>query len=213
MILPAVTNSGPSPRCPKFIIVVMQSHANLCGRFPSVFFETPVMSTIIQAYDIGCEPSPSVSGETVVQNGWATYVLFFAVAKSVGDDGYLKDLGVAVVECEHCSTVKFGYPNDEGRPEHPLYAAGLEACDSPIVEVTGSTWAEEVLQQGRASTQRIWGNRDPRWKPSAGKPSRHFIILLKEKTFECLAGTLVVRFFAKDFAEAFEYVRREISKH
>jgi hypothetical protein len=38
-------------------------------------------------------------------------------------------------------------------------------------------------------------------------------ILLKEKTFECLAGTLVVRFFAKDFAEAFEYVRGEISKH
>jgi hypothetical protein len=38
-------------------------------------------------------------------------------------------------------------------------------------------------------------------------------LLPKEKTFECLAGTLVVRFFAKDFAEAFEYVRGEISKH
>jgi hypothetical protein len=40
------------------------------------------MSTIIQAYDIGCEPSPSVPAETIMQEGWANYVLFFAASKS-----------------------------------------------------------------------------------------------------------------------------------
>jgi hypothetical protein len=171
------------------------------------------MSAIIQAYDIGCEPSPSVPAERVIQDGWATYVLFYAVSKSVDSSGYLKDLGIAVVECEHCSVAKFGYPNDEGRPEHPLYAGGLDACNSSIVEVIGSTWAQEVSQQTHASAQRIWGGRDPAWKPSPSKLSRHFIILLKEKTFECLGRALVVRFFAKDFAEAFEYVRREMSSY
>jgi hypothetical protein len=132
----------------------------------------------------------------------------------VDETGLFRDLGVAVVECKHCSASKFGYPNDEGRPEHPLYKLGLEASESSILEVIGSTWALEVLQQVIASSQRIWGGRNSTWKPPAkGEPPRHFIILLKEKTFECLAGELSVQFFAKDFREALEHVHRKLSEH
>lgn len=116
------------------------------------------MPLALQTYDIGCEPSPSVPGETVIQDGWATYLLFFAVSKSADDTGYLKDLGVAVVECKHCSASKFGYPNDEGRPEHPLYNLGLGAAESSVLEIVGSTWAQEVHQQQIASSQRIDGS-------------------------------------------------------
>jgi hypothetical protein len=171
------------------------------------------MQLTLRTYDIGCEPSPSVPDETVIQNGWATYLLFFAVSKFADETGYLKDLGVAVVECKHCSASKFGYPNDEGRPEHPLYDLGLGAAESSILEVVGSTWAQEVLQQKIASSQRIWGGRNSTWKPAHGEPPRHFIILLKEKTFECLASELFIQFFAKDFREALQHIHRKRSEH
>jgi hypothetical protein len=171
------------------------------------------MPPTLRTYDIGCEPSPSVPAETVIQDGWSTYVLFFAVSKSVDETGYLKDLRVAVVECKHCAAAKFGYPNDEGRPEHPLYAFGLDTAGSAILEVIGSSWAREVHEQEIASSERIWGGRNSNWKPSESEPPRHFIILLKEKTFECLASELSVELFAKDFDEALQHVHGVLSEH
>lgn len=171
------------------------------------------MPLALRTYDIGCEPSPSAPAETVIQDGWATYLLFFAVSRSVDDTGYFKDLGVAVVECKHCSASRFGYPNDEGRPEHPLYNLGLGAAESSVLEIVGSTWAQEIHQQQIASSRRIWGGRNSTWKPSQGGPPRHFIILLKEKTFECLARDVSVQLFAKDFGEALQYVHQKLSEH
>ncbi len=167
----------------------------------------------LRIYDIGCRPSPSVPAETVIQDGWATYLLFFAVSTSLDETGHLKDLGVAVVECRHCSVSKFGYPNDEGRPEHPLYALGLGTARSPVLEILGSVWAREVHEQTLASTRRIWGGRKSSWEPGKSDPSRHFVVLLKEKTFECVASELSVELFAKDFGEAFEYVYRKLLEH
>ena len=43
------------------------------------------MPTTLHTYDIGCEPSPSVPAETLIQDGWATYLLFFAASKSVNE--------------------------------------------------------------------------------------------------------------------------------
>ena len=70
------------------------------------------MTPRVHPFDIGCEPSPSVPAETLLADGWKTYLLFFAVSKG-------KDLGVAVLDCDHCVMSKFGYPNDEGLEEHP----------------------------------------------------------------------------------------------
>lgn len=41
----------------------------------------------ISNYDIGCEPSPSVPSETLLQDGWGTFLLFFAVSKTIGSNG------------------------------------------------------------------------------------------------------------------------------
>ena len=171
------------------------------------------MPLSLRTYDIGCEPSPSVPAEMVIQDGWATYLLFFAVSKSADETGNLKDLGVAVIECKHCSAAKFGYPNDEGLPEHPLYHLGLGTAESSILEVVGSAWAQEVFQQQIASGRRIWGGRNSTWKPAQDEPPRHFIIPLKEQTFECLATELSVEFFAKDFPEALRHVHQKLSEH
>jgi len=78
------------------------------------------MAAQVQPHDIGCEPSPSVPAETVIQDGWKTYLLFFAVSKAIGPSGYLDDLGVAVLDCDHCVMAKFGYPRRDEELQAPL---------------------------------------------------------------------------------------------
>jgi hypothetical protein len=118
-----------------------------------------MMATRVRPFDIGCEPSPSVPAEILLQNGWKTYLSFFAVSKQVDESGYLKDLGVAILDCQNCAMSKFGYPNDEGLAEHPLYASGIAEAASSVLEVTDSSWEREVSEQRLASARRIWGGR------------------------------------------------------
>jgi hypothetical protein len=173
------------------------------------------MAARVQPYDIGCEPSPSVPAETVMQDGWKTYLLFFAVSKAVGPSGYLDDLGVAVLDCDHCHTAKFGYPNDEGMPEHPLYNFGIASTTSSVLEVVDSEWATEVDRQRAASARRIWGGHGitPEWVEANGWESRHFIVTLKEKTFECLASDIAVERYCATFAEAMAFVVGKLEEH
>jgi hypothetical protein len=150
------------------------------------------METWLRPYDIGCEPSPSVPAETLLQDGWKTYVLFFAVSKSEDESGYLKQLGVAVVGCWNCLMSKFGYPNDEGLPEHPLYDCGMAAAGTSVLDVVESSWSREVLEQRAASARRILRGHTLNFGPAQDQMQRHFIIKLKEATFECIASSLTV---------------------
>lgn len=167
----------------------------------------------IQPYDIGCEPSPSVPAETVIQDGWKTYLLFFAVSKAVGPSGYLDDLGVAVLNCGGCVMAKFGYPNDEGLPEHPLYHCGMAGAVGSVLEVVDSAWSAEVDVQRVASARRIWAGRGiaPDWVKEF--KSRHFIVTLKEKTFECLTSSIAVERFFPTFAEATAFTMAKLAEH
>jgi hypothetical protein len=172
-----------------------------------------ILAMHVVAFDIGCEPSPSVPAELVIQDGWKTYLLFFAVSKEVGASGRLRDLGVAVLDCEACVMATFGYPNDEGLEEHPLYHSGMADITSSVMEVTDSAWAKEVDGQRVASSQRIWGGRGIERDWTKGCKARHFIIALKEKTFECLASSIAVERFCPTFPEAIAYVMAKLAEH
>jgi hypothetical protein len=168
------------------------------------------MTFTLLPHDIGCEPSPSVPAETLIQDGWSTYLLFWAVGKQPeGSPPRLRDLGVAVLECERCSLTKFGYPNDEGLPEHPAYSLGLDRAATSVLEIAGSAWAAEVEAQRQTSRVRIRGERSA----ASSEAPRHFVIPLKEATFECLAQNLVVRRFEPTFAAAVQYVHTKLSEH
>jgi hypothetical protein len=171
------------------------------------------METSLRPYDIGCEPSPSVPAETLLQDGWKTYLLFFAVSKSVDESGHLEQLGVAVVGCRDCLMSKFGYPNDEGRPEHPLYPCGMAAAGTSVLEVVESSWTREVLEQRAASARRIRGGRAMNSEPAKDRLLRHFIVKLKEATFECIASSLTVERFFKSFDEAFLHLIGRFKEH
>lgn len=171
------------------------------------------MATSVRPFDLGCEPSPSVPAETLIQNGWKTYLLFFAVSKEADESGGLKDLGVAILDCHDCAMSKFGYPNDEGLVEHPLYAAGIVGAASSVLEVIDSSWEREVSEQRLASARRICVGRGMDWEWARKRELRHFIVLLKEKTFECLATSLSIERFSSTFEDAQNHVLDELSQY
>ena len=171
------------------------------------------MQPRVQPFDIGCEPSPSVPAETLLADGWKTYLLFFAVSKDLDETGFLTDLGVAVLHCENCVSSKFGYPNDEGRQEHFLFSHGIADAETFVLEIVDSTWAVEVSEQQLASARRIWGGRGMSFDWASKPKARHFIVCLKEKTFECLASALVVEKYCKTFDDAYAHVISEFYKH
>ncbi len=117
----------------------------------------------VSPHPIGCAASPSVPAETVVADGWTVFLLFFAVSEQINPaTGYLDDLGVGILEFTGCVCLQFGYPNDEGLPEHPLYEHGLSDLSSTVGEVIDSDWARYVGTQMRASTVRIWDRAELR---------------------------------------------------
>ena len=122
------------------------------------------------------------------------------------------DLGVAVVRCDGCVSSKLGYPNDEGLPEHPLYHTGLGNFGSCILEITDSPWVSDVDGQMEKSARRIWRDRyDESW--SSRDDLRHFLIALKETTFECIAKSLTVETFAPSYDDAFAHVIKKMGEY
>jgi hypothetical protein len=79
--------------------------------------------------------------------------------------------------------VKFGYPNDEALPGHPLYSRGLR--NYGIFEVLNSTWRKMLADQNVVSF--------PNPKPSA-RSSRHFVVTFHDSTLECIAESIEGRF-------------------
>jgi hypothetical protein len=154
-----------------------------------------------------------VPAETLLADGWKTYLLFFAVSKGLDKSGHLTDLGVAVLDCQHCVMSKFGYPNDEGLVEHPLFSHGIADAETDVLEVVDSPWAQEISEQRFASARRIWGGRGMSYDWARDSKLRHFVVLLKEKTFECLASSLLVEKFCQTYEEAYSHVIAEFSKH
>jgi hypothetical protein len=168
---------------------------------------------MIEPYDIGCEPSPSVPAEMLLQDGWQAYLLFWAVSKEPDpQSGWLKDLGVAVVECKNVVSTRFGYPNDEGLVEHPLYKLGLQDLTTSIAVTSKSEWLIDLIRQRQASLDRIRRNRVKNIRQSE-VALLHFVVCLKELTFECVGTSLDVVHFAPDFEIATEYVMRKFRQH
>jgi hypothetical protein len=165
------------------------------------------MTIIIQPYDVGCEPSPSVSAGILLQCGRYVYLLFFGVSKEVNKKtDFLDNLGVAILRCNGCIVTKCGYPDYGGGdintlPEHSLFKYGLEDPDSSILEVTNSPWSLEVFEQMKKSS----GKERHFTKPKIDQ-LKHFIIIFDEDTFECIASSLTVEKYCKTFDEAQSYV-------
>jgi hypothetical protein len=96
----------------------------------------------------------------------------------------------AVLRFPMYEIVKFGYPNDEALPGHPLYPKGLTFYG--IFEVRDSSWSRALAEQNLVSF--------PNPSPSATS-GRHFVVTFHDSTLECIAEGIEGR-FASDFNDA-----------
>ena len=143
------------------------------------------VDTVVE-YDIGCFPELAVSGPVVMAVDERLVFSFNATRPT--PDGRRADAGRAVVRVEPCLAFKFGHPNDEALPGHPLYERGFEGV--AVYEVLESSWIAELARQNRvrfpASDLAAWG-------------VRHFLFSFHESTLEVLANGLEVSISADPF--------------
>ena len=127
--------------------------------------------------DFGVAPEAAVSGPMLLQDDYHAFLAFNAMRPR--PDGMREEAGLAIVELQGCSTTKFGYPNDEALPGHPLYRRGLGGYE--IFEVLNSSWINEQNQMNKVH-----------FPETQMRPVRHFIFTFHESTLECIATDIKV---------------------
>ncbi len=96
---------------------------------------------------------------------------------------------VAIVKFQSCRISRFGYPNDEALPGHPLFKFGLGYYDA--FEVKQSPWEHEVRLQNRVMF------------PNFDMPKRrHFVITFHDSTFECVAESATAELSNESYSSA-----------
>lgn len=154
----------------------------------------------VVAIDVGCRPEGAVSGAVLLQTEGFAVLLFNAMSIAKNAAGRVEPLGTAVVEFTRLRLTRFGGPNDEALPEHPLYRHGLSALGYCVCEVEHSAWAKEVGARDEASARRIAGAHFERSCANVRFVPRHFLFSFHDSTFECLADELRVRISKAPFA-------------
>jgi hypothetical protein len=134
-----------------------------------------MQSDRVVPFNIGFVPEAGVSGPTLLQSDHSTYLLFNAMREVSG--GGREEAGTGLVELVRCIATKFGYPNDEALPGHPLYKQGLSYYG--VYEVRGSSWIKQMEEQNCVSFPKFrgWG-------------IRHFIFTFHDSTLECAVDSL-----------------------
>lgn len=139
--------------------------------------------------DLGCVPSVSGSAEFFLQSELSdAFLIFSAVAKTKESAGKYADVGWAVVRLKRCMQSKFGYPNDEAFPGHPLYGKGFSGHG--IFEVTNSNWERTLIEQNRIAFPKTTS-----WN------LRHLIFPFKENVLECLVKDFELKIENRSFTE------------
>ena len=83
---------------------------------------------------------------------------------------------VAVVRFERCHALLFGNPNDEAITAHPLHARGLEPYSG--FRVADSSWIRALERSNQVH---------PNHASKSFEGLQHFIVVLHDSTFECVA--------------------------
>jgi hypothetical protein len=115
------------------------------------------------------------------------------------ENGTYQDVGTALIEFEGCLLTKFGYPNDEAQPGHPLYK-NIEKAGGcyDAYEVKNSYWVKEVETQNKVSFPEFSINK------------RHFIIFFHDSSFECLANDIKVQVIEKPYKNSWELITERV---
>jgi len=89
---------------------------------------------------------------------------------------------IGILRFQLCTQTIFGRPNDEIVHRHRLWEKGLKNIRD-FGEVLESEWLADIVHRNSAH---------PRHKPSLFDKKRHFIVLFRDSTFECIANSFAV---------------------
>jgi hypothetical protein len=119
--------------------------------------------------------------------------------------------GVAVLIFKGCHGVRFGDPDEETRPGHPLWRMGFHGEGAFLV--VNSTWVAEVKQlnetRPNGRDQRGVDGESPFTTPDWSKV-RHYLLSFKDSTFECIAEECVLAARSVSFSHASEIAIKEV---
>lgn len=149
--------------------------------------------------DLGYVPEAAISGAVLVQTESSCFLTFNAMRVEAGRNQ--SRAGFALVEFPGCLCTRFGYPNDEAFPGHPLFAK-VQALYPPwtgIYQVLNSSWIRQVEQQNR----KIFPN-------SSLWSVRHFIFGFHDSTFECIADDLVSQVIDEPFSAVLARISKRV---
>ncbi len=138
--------------------------------------------------DLGCVPEAAVSGPLLIQDDQRAFLTFNAMR--LRPDGMREHAGTAVVKLQGCLATRFGYPNDEALPGHPLFGQGLAAYG--IYEVFESSWIAQIEEQNRVAFP-----NSARWAAHL----RHFAFTFHDSMIECIAADLALTVSGQSFAQ------------
>ena len=147
-------------------------------------------------YGIGFEPEAAVSGPVLLQTDYRAFLTFNAV--KMISHGTRNTAGTGIIELIKCHATKFGYPNDEALPGHPLYLQGLTCYG--VFEVLGSSWIRQQTEQNRVSFPNTPDD----------SASRHFVFTFHDSTFECIAADLQASLSAEPYHEIIARITQAI---
>ena len=138
-------------------------------------------SDTVVGLDLGYVPEAAISAPFMVQDENNAVLTFNAMRTR--PDGLRETAGTDIVEIKRCVITRFGYPNDEALPGHPLYQRGLGAY--AIYEVLHSSWIAQVQAQNRVSFPgaEYWLSSDR---------YHHYAFTFHDSMFECIAGEIVL---------------------
>ncbi|MFQ5529184.1 MAG: hypothetical protein ACE5FP_02430 [Gemmatimonadota bacterium] len=142
------------------------------------------MGNRVRKLDLGVVPEAAISGGMLVATEYSTLLLFNAMQPVDGDRRV--PAGVAVLVFEAAALCRFGLPNDEARPGHPVL--GTVDAGYEILEVDDSEWRDEAERQNRV-----------KFPSSDFRALRHFIVAMHDSTFECLARGVSVEVFDEPY--------------
>jgi hypothetical protein len=120
--------------------------------------------------DVPWLPDPHESDPRLFADAFTMMVIYEVAETAPTDDVY------AVLRFQTCRIVKFGYPNDEALPGHPLYPKGLRCYG--LFEVRDSSWSKSLDEYNPVSFPNLNQSRDS---------YRHFIVTFHDSTPECIA--------------------------
>lgn len=115
------------------------------------------------------------------------------------DKSVLEDERIAIITFSSCYASNYGAPNDEAFSGHPLYEYGLRPYN--ISMVNNSPWIRHLCKINSVH---------PYHSDKMFEDYKHFVIHLKDSTYECIAKSADFILIKGDMRKALEVMKKII---